>query len=153
MARGDGPDHDGADDDASIERGDDPREAADPSTGRPARAAVALGILVALVAGGLVGFVLGGGAGGESTSDNPDLQALCIVVGTLDDEALDRLEAGEVDDSTARIGAIQPLAEAATAGDGQPQGLREAADQVHQAATRMQLEELRSHLEELRTYC
>lgn len=152
MARGDGPDHDEADDGATIERDEQPHEAARPSPGRPARAAVGLGILVALLAGGLVGFVLGGGA----TSDDPDLQALCIMVGAVDDDALDRLEAGELsmdDPFRSRIGAIPPLARAASEADGAPEDLAEAATQVTQGATRLEFDELREGFETLRTYC
>lgn len=156
MARGDGPDHDEADDGASIERNGEPPDAVDPSAGRPARAAVGLGILVALVAGGIVGFVLGGGTGDGSAPDNPDLQALCIVVGTLDDDALDRLEAGEssLDDPLMfRLSAIPQLAQAASRGDGAPEGLAEVASRTNQGVTRSRVDELRAGVEELRTYC
>lgn len=158
MARGDGPDHDEADEGTSIERGGDPPEAADPSAGRPARAATGLGVLVALVAGGIVGFVLGGGAGddGTTSSDAPDLQALCIVIGTLDDDALDRLDAGDfsLDDPLLfRVSALPQLAQAAGQGAEAPEGLAEVATQFNEGVTRMQSEEIRTHVDELRTYC
>ena len=152
-----GPDHDDIDDGPSIQRGEErPTEAAGPSTGRPARAAVGLGILVALVAGGLVGFMLGRGVGDGDSSDNPDLRALCIMVGTVDDAALDRLGAGEssLDDPLMfRVSAIPPLAQAASRGDGAPDGLAEVAAQFNQRATRLQLDDLPALVEELRTYC
>lgn len=156
MADGDGPDHDESDEGTGIERGGQPREAADPSSGRPGRVAAGLGILVALVAGGIVGFVVGGGAGDGAAADNPDLQALCIVVGTLDDEALDRLDEGEssLDDPLRfRLSAIPQLARAASQRDGAPEGLAEVAMQVNQGVTRVQPEEIRTRVEELRTYC
>ena len=156
MAHADDPDQDAVDDGPSIERNRQARGATDPSTGRPGRAAVGLGVLVTLVAGAVAGFVLGGSVGDGAASDNPDLQALCIVVGMLDDAALDRLEAGEssLDDRLMfRISAIPQLAQAASRGDGAPEGLAEVATQTTQGLTRMQPEEIRTRVEELRTYC
>lgn len=155
MARGDGSDHDEADDGASIERGGEPRHAAGASTGRPGRVAAGLGLLVALVAGGIVGFLLGASAS-DDAPDDPALQALCIMVGALDDAALDRLSAdgSSIDDPLLwRISAIPPLAQAASRGNGAPDGLAEVATQFNQGATRLQFEDLPPLVEELRTYC
>lgn len=156
MADEDEPGHDPADDGTSIERDGGPREAGSPPDDRLGRGVAGLGMLVALVAGAIVGFVVGGGTGGGSTSDDPDLQALCIMVGAVGDGALDRLEAGEfsVDDPLlARISAIPQLARAAGGGDGAPEGLAEAAAQVNQGVTRLQFDEVHEGIEELRTHC
>lgn len=156
MADGDAPDHDEVDDGTSIERDGEPEEAGSPPDDRLGRGVAGLGMLVALVAGAIVGFVVGGGTGGGSTSDDPDLQALCIMVGAVDDDDLDRLESGgfSVDDPLlARLSAIPQLALAAGGGDGAPEGLAEAAAQVDQGVTRLQFDEVREEIEELRTYC
>ena len=155
MAQANGSDHDEVDGGPSIKRSAGP--AARSSRRRPGPTAVGLGVLVSLLAGGIIGFLLGGGAADDrAASAHPDLQALCIVVGALDDTALDRLASGEfsVDDPVvARISAVPALAQAASGGDGAREDLVEIARQFNQRATRLQFDDLPQLVEELRTYC